>query len=46
MPGRGGEAAVAGQQRRIERFRKRDVSREVVPHLPNPRQLDIVWMAV
>ena len=34
MPGRGGEAAIAGQQRRIEHFRKRVVSREVVPQLP------------
>ena len=50
MPGRGGEAAIAGQQRRIEHFRKRDVnrvvSREVVPQLPNPRQQDIVRIAV
>ena len=42
MPDRGGEAAVAGQQPSIERFRKRDVNslvgRKVVPQLPDPRQ--------
>ena len=49
MPGSGGESAVAGEQRRVERFGECDVSGiiggQVVPQFPNPWQQDVVLVA-
>src|ERR1700751_4946944 len=50
MTGSGGEAAVAGQQRRVERFGERDISGvigcQIVPLFPDARQQRIVLVAV
>ena len=46
VPGRGGEALVARQQRRVERFGKGDVDGiiggEIVSQIPDPRQKEIM----
>lgn len=44
MPNRSSEALVACDERRVERFRERDIyrviGREIVPQFPNTRQKD------
>jgi len=46
MPGRTGEVAVTGPERRVERFCERDVNsiigRQIVPQFPDARQKEIV----